>query len=271
MIKENFNEFPKISIITVCFNAANKLNKTIQSVIEQKYNNIEYIIIDGNSTDDTKNIIDSYREKVSIFVSEPDNGIYDAMNKGINYSTGDLIFFLNAGDYFISSNALAFCINNFKLNQADLFFGRIVWEDIISHNLVLSNHEFSKYEWDLKFSNFPHQATFYKRSLFQTIGLFDLSLKILADYEWNLKAIIKYKTNFQYVDIVITLFINDGISNQTKFIQNVANEKLLIFERYLKPFWLSSFVEKKIKYLKPNIFFNKVIGKLYKKKLSRIY
>ena len=89
-----------ISIITVCYNAAHLLAKTVESVIEQTYKNIEYIVVDGNSTDNTNDIIAQYRNKISTYLSEPDSGIFDAMNKGISMAKGDLIIFLNAGDYF---------------------------------------------------------------------------------------------------------------------------------------------------------------------------
>jgi glycosyltransferase involved in cell wall biosynthesis len=96
----------KISIITVCFNCEGLIERTIKSVIDQTYTNVQYIIIDGGSTDDTLNVIKRYEDSIDVLLSESDNGIYDAMNKGLNYATGDLVYFLNAGDYLCNNDVL---------------------------------------------------------------------------------------------------------------------------------------------------------------------
>ena len=262
---------PKISIITVCFNAGDKLEKTVLSVISQTYSNIEYIIIDGGSTDNTSLIARKFKENIALFISEPDNGIYNAMNKGIQNAAGELIIFLNAGDFYLTPHVIEYSIAKLNLSSADLFFGRIIWEDPKAKNIALSDHEFVRYEWDIKYSNFPQPATIYKKKLFGKLGLFDESFKILADYEWNLRALVKYRIAFQYLDIVFALFRADGISNITASTVIVQNESEIMFNNYFKSTRIFSFVEKYVGYSNRNRIKEKILAKLYHKKLNRIY
>lgn len=228
----------KISVITVCRNASHLLKKTIESVLEQTYENIEYIIIDGASTDNTRELVESYSERIDQFISEPDSGIYDAMNKGIHKASGDLMIFLNAGDYYVSKYALQYAVSKMNLEKADLFFGRFVWNDPRTQDIILSDHSWVTYTWDLQQSNFPHPATFYKKTLFDDLGRFDTSFTIAGDYEWNMRALVKHKTPFQYLDIITTVFFADGISNkkETEALNN--DEKQKIFKKYLHPGWI---------------------------------
>lgn len=115
---------PKISVVTVCYNAINDIEKTILSVINQTYSNIEYIIIDGGSTDGTMDIVNKYKDKIDVIVSEPDKGIYDAMNKGIDRATGDWINFMNAGDCFFNNVALENVFpRNYESVNFDILYG----------------------------------------------------------------------------------------------------------------------------------------------------
>ena len=265
------NYLPKISVITVCYNAAHLLRKTIESVIEQSYERIEYIIVDGGSSDLTKSIVFEFQKKIDLFISEPDDGIYDAMNKGIKNATGDLIIFLNAGDHYISSNALKYAVTKMNFQNADIFYGRILWEDPFNKDIVLSDHHLTRYEWDLKFSNFPHPATFYKKKLFKEFGLFDETFKILGDYEWNAKALVKNRIPFQYINVAIGVFRADGISNSITNSDKIQQETKEIYQRYFKPGWLFSFVEKHNDKREGYSIKEKVLAKIYHKKLNRIY
>ena len=257
-------EVPKISVITVCLNAGQVLRRTIESVLEQSYSNLEYIIVDGGSTDNTKEIVESFTSRVNCFISEKDNGIYDAMNKGIKSASGRLVVFLNAGDYYISSNVLSYAVSKMRLNEADIFFARFIWENISTQNIVLSDHSSTQFDWDLKHSNFPHPATFYNRSLFSKIGLFDESYKILADYEWNARALVKHRIAFQYIDIIITFFSTDGVSNDARNNLQLEEERNKIAAKYFNPSWLFVFM---LQYAHSN-FSKKVIAKVFSKKLN---
>lgn len=260
----------KISVITVCYNAANLLTKTIESVLEQSYQSVQYIIVDGASGDTTQEVVNSYGARINHYLCEPDKGLYDAMNKGISLAKGDLIIFLNAGDYFVSKFALEFSISKMNLKDADLFFGRIVWNDLNSENIVLSDHNWVKYTWDLMASNFPHPATFYKKSLFDIIGCFNLNYSIAADYEWNVKALTLYRVKFQYINLIVSVFFTDGISNNFMY----TDQKILEIEQINKSYFIPNNIHKAFVkrqnfiYLK---FIKKIASKIYNCRLSRVY
>jgi glycosyltransferase involved in cell wall biosynthesis len=261
------SEAPRISVITVCLNAEKLIGRTIDSVLFQTYSNLEYIIIDGGSTDKTIDIVKAFGGKIDCFVSEKDNGIYEAMNKGIKNATGHLVVFLNAGDHYISSNVLNYAISKMRLALADIFFARFIWEDIFTHDIVLSDHASTQFDWDLTRSNFPHPATFYKRTIFAKIGYFDETYKILADYEWNAKALVKNRVAFQYIDIIIAFFSTDGMSNDTRNNKLIEAEKNRISRDYFQPLWLFGFLSK----YSHSLFYKKVIAKLFSKRLNRIW
>jgi glycosyltransferase involved in cell wall biosynthesis len=259
-------ELPKISVITVCLNAEKIIGRTIESVLAQTYSNLEYIVIDGGSTDNTKEVVKSFEGKINCFVSEKDNGIYEGMNKGIKKATGELLIFLNAGDFYISSNALSYAVGKMRLEIAGIFFGRLIWEDISTNDIVLSDHAFTQFDWDLKHSNFPHPATFYKRTIFSQIGGFDDSYKILGDYEWNAKALVMHRVAFQYIDIVIAFFSTDGMSNDARNKKMIASETNTISNKYFQPSWIFNFLKKS-----HSGILKKVIAKVFSKRLNRIW
>jgi glycosyltransferase involved in cell wall biosynthesis len=260
----------KITVITVCYNVSHLLPKTIISVLEQTYSNIEYIIIDGASTDNTTAIVESFKNKINLYVSEPDQGIYDAMNKGISLATGDIIIFLNAGDYFVSKDVLDFFISKINLRDADLFFGRIVWNDPKTKDIVLSEHSWINFSWDLKASNFPHPATLYKKILFDSVGLFDLNYTICADYDWNVRALVKDKIKFQYIDLIVTVFFADGVSNKEAFEKRKHAEFEKIDTLYYYPLPVNNFLQnKRVFFL--HRFIEKLIAKFFGSRLSRVY
>jgi glycosyltransferase involved in cell wall biosynthesis len=265
------DSIPKISIITVCYQAGHLLRKTIDSVLEQTYKSIEYIIIDGASKDSTVELVNSYRNRISCFISEPDNGLYEAMNKGIQLATGDIVLFLNAGDYLITKDAIQFSISKMNFAQAQIFFGRFIWNDPITQDIVLSNHDWVTFTWDLQESNFPHPATFYKRHLFESIGVFDTSYWLGADYEWNMRALIKNKISFQYINIATTVFFADGLSNQKENAEVCIEENQRIFNAYLKPQWIYKLGFKHNGSDFNRGYYQKLIAKIYQCRLKRVY
>lgn len=203
--------YPLISIITVCFNAENCIEETIKSVINQSYTNIEYIIIDGGSTDNTITIIKEYQNNIHYWNSETDKGIYDAMNKGILKSHGDFIIFMNAGDCFVKNTTIADCckfIN--KYQHFDIYYG----------DTILDYGKKSKYTSqpkDLKLLKkqmvFCHQSCFIKASL-QKRFPFDLSYKLLADYNLFRTLYIK-GYSFIYTNIPIAIYeAQKGVSSK---------------------------------------------------------
>jgi glycosyltransferase involved in cell wall biosynthesis len=199
----------KISIITINYNDAIGLEKTIVSVLSQSYLDFEYIIIDGNSKDGSKAVIEKYKDKFTYWVSENDNGIYHAMNKGISNATGDYLLFMNSGDVLIN-----------EVNILNVCSERLV-EDIVAFDCFLERENkivgrrthieqptlFYVYKNGLK-----HQSTFIKRSLFEKVGLYNESYKIAGDYEfWN-RSFLEPTTTAKSHTIPIAVFQLNGIS-----------------------------------------------------------
>jgi glycosyltransferase involved in cell wall biosynthesis len=190
----------KISIITVCFNSETTIRDTLESIKYQDYTNIEYIIIDGGSTDNTLNIIEKYSEIITILVSEQDNGLYDAMNKGINLATGDVIGLINSDDLFCDPDALNKVAKIFKKNKkldsvyADLYYVSKYNINKIIRTWVTGHQRKFKYGWH------PAHPTFYiKKSVYDKFGLFDLSFSLAADFEIMLRFLDKYKISTSYL------------------------------------------------------------------------
>lgn len=203
----------KISIITVNFNNLSGLQKTIQSVFSQNYANMEYIIIDGGSTDGSQDFIISKQDKLFYWCSEKDKGIYDGMNKGIAKATGDYILFLNSGDYFSCSTIINDIFKKEIFNE-DLLIGRQLYinnsgKKGISPKLRISDFSITYF----LSSTIPHQATFIKRSLFGKIGLYDTTYKVSADWVFWIKAIIENNCNIRIINKNISYMEEGGVSS----------------------------------------------------------
>lgn len=181
------NKNLKVSIITVVYNGASTIEKTINSVIRQDYDNIEYIIVDGASTDGTIEIINKYIEHIDIFVSEPDCGIYDAMNKGIEAATGNIVGFINSDDWYIN-NVIRNIVECFERTDAEIVHGEV--------QIVERNGELGKItDWNHNYETIyeamlPHPAIFAKMSVFKKYGAFDIEYKIASDFDWLLRCYI---------------------------------------------------------------------------------
>lgn len=206
--KDNY----KISIITVCFNAKETIEDTILSVIYQTYRNIEYIIIDGGSKDGTLDIINKYRNHIDIIISEPDNGIYDAMNKGIKLANGRYINFMNSGDKFVNKEVIMKLITSIDNLDYDIIFGdeikKYSWGEILKKGDYFSDKSIGL--------PFGHQSTFVKATLMKSY-LFDTSYRILADQNCIFKM---YKDNrtFYHAEFPIAIYNMYGISNNIHLI-----------------------------------------------------
>lgn len=202
-----------VSIITVNFNNSVGLKKTIQSVIDQNYNNFEYIIIDGGSTDGSKEIIEDYKNKITHYISEPDKGIYDAMNKGIKQSTGDYCLFLNSGDYFINNKVLSNIFKG-KIYVEDLLIGR---QKYIAPNGKISKSPYIRTtELDISYfisSTLPHQATFIKRELLLQCGMYNTNYHIVSDWIFWIESIVKRKCSVGVLPYYVSFMEQGGVSN----------------------------------------------------------
>lgn len=211
----------KVSIITVCYNAEATIERTIKSVLSQTYSDIEYIIVDGKSTDTTMNIVNKYKSHISTIISEPDKGIYDAMNKGIRNATGDIIGIINADDWY-EEDAVESIVDAFNISDAGLVYGKakLIYHDqssIYSGEVPLEN---LRYEVGIM-----HPTVFVKKDIYNKYGLFNLSYRISADYELFLRYYIN-KIKFFYVDKLITNFTLGGKST-TDFIIGVKETRAI--------------------------------------------
>ncbi len=176
----------KITIITVCYNSECTIEKTILSIINQNYRDLEYIIVDGGSTDGTIDIIRKYEDHIHKWVSEPDQGIYHAMNKGINMSSGEVIAFLNSDDWYME-DTLEYVCHKFENKKVMILSGEgYLWENEICAGM---SKDCENDESDIRFRMiYFHPSTFARRKVFEEIGGFDMKYLIAADYAWMLKA-----------------------------------------------------------------------------------
>ena len=214
-----------ISIITVCFNAEPTIERCILSVINQSFSNIEYIIIDGGSTDNTLNIIDKYKHKIKIVVSEADNGIYDAMNKGIKIAKGEIVGMLNADDFFADENILLNVAKAFKLNNPDVLYGDLDYVD--NSNKVIRSWKSGKYSNGIfNWGWMPPHPTFYcKRIYFEKLGYYSLNYGTAADYELMVRFLHLNKLSVFYLKLIMVKMeiggaSNNSIYNRIKVIKN---------------------------------------------------
>ncbi len=220
-LKRNSDDRPLISIITVVFNGEKYLENTILSVLNQTYNNIEYIIIDGGSTDNTIEIIKKYENRIDYWISEKDNGIYDAMNKGILVSSGIWLSFLGSDDVY-NKDAIENYYNSLK-NAGDVnyVFSKIQLVDNCNNILSIIGKNLKK-EKLKKYMCVPHVGSLHHRSLFTEYGLFDISYKIAGDYEFLLR--VDKSLRILFMDKITVSMMNEGVSNQN--IKKVFKETL---------------------------------------------
>jgi len=179
----------KISIITVSYNSAATIEDTIKSVIGQNYTDWEYIIVDGGSTDGTLDIIKKYQSKITKVISEPDQGIYDAMNKGVGAVTGEVVGIINSDDFYCDNGILKKVAEVLSSSMVDAVYGDLLYVDRLNVKKVVRRWEAGEYNQRKLYSGwiFPHPTFFVRRSWYDRYGWFDLSFKIAADYELMLR------------------------------------------------------------------------------------
>ena len=208
--KQSLKNKPLVTVITVVYNNEETLERCIKSVLEQTYDNIEYIVIDGGSSDGTLDIIEKYADSIDYFISEPDEGIYYAMNKGITLASGDYLNFMNSDDCFREDSTISSIIKSTFLNLNTIYYGKIMyfkdgkeyresWESMVDENILVGYP-------------IPHQSVFAGKNVFNTIGEFDTKYKIAADYEWYIRANGK-KIHFHNTKSVVSNYSIGGASS----------------------------------------------------------
>ncbi len=212
----------KISIITIAFNNEKEIAQTIESVVNQTYNGIEYIIIDGGSKDGTLDVIKKYQNSIYKVISEPDKGIYDAINKGIKNATGDIIGLIHAGDELYDNNVIEKVVRCFSESKIDALYGhsKILSEDGSKVVRINKSPEYNERLFPMGW--FPsHQSFYARRELFDHLGLYNLKYKIAADYELLFRFIYVNKVIVKLLDEYLIKFKVGGTS--TKSVKNIIN------------------------------------------------
>ena len=219
----------KVSVITINYNDVKGLNKTIDSIISQRFTNYEYIIIDGGSTDGSVELIRQNLDKISYWVSESDRGIYHAMNKGILRASGEYCYFLNSGDSLVNKKVLAKVFETDT--DSDIIFGNLIVCDKNGNEIAKRFGKNKITFLDIYSNNLKHQASFIKRSLFDIYDLYNEDLKIIADWEFFIKSLGLGSATTKYINVDIAYFNNNGISNNAGTIY--LNERKKILEELL--------------------------------------
>jgi glycosyltransferase involved in cell wall biosynthesis len=221
----------KLSIITVVYNNQRTIENAIQSVLSQSYQNLEYIIIDGKSTDGTIEIINSYRDKITYFISESDRGIYDAMNKGITLASGDIIGLLNSDDLFADSEVLKDVMSYFQSDEKlDILYGDLVYVKRDRINKIVRKW-ISRQYFPLFYERGnvpPHPTLFVRSKVYKEAGVFILSYKLAADYEFMLRVFKKYHYKIKYINRMMILMRLGGATNNS--LKNIfkGNQEILL-------------------------------------------
>lgn len=200
-------ELPKISVITVCLNAIQFIENSICSVLAQRYNNIDYLIIDGGSNDGTIEVLQKYQQQGKLkYISENDDGIYHAMNKGVALASGDWIYFLGSDDVFFDNGVLERIFNESHLDF-DIIYGNVRF--LYSGTIYDGEFDHEK----ISFKNICHQALFVRKTVFDRIGFFNTNYSMCADYEFNLRW-MGLNMSHKYIPETVALYNEKGLSGQ---------------------------------------------------------
>lgn len=219
------NDIPLVSIVTVVFNGENCLEPTIKSVVEQSYKNIEYIVIDGGSTDETLNIIRNYENYIDLWISEPDEGLYDAINKGISLCRGNIIGIIHAGDIY-TDDAVLSTVEAYTKSETDIIITgncQMTLSDPTKWMIISPNREIFPYK------TIPHPSTFVPLAVYQKYGLFDTSFKIAGDYEFFCRC-YKQGISIFHVDKVLAIVSPPGIS-KNYYLAEVEQIRVRLYHR----------------------------------------
>lgn len=205
----------KITIVTVVYNRVNTIGRAIESVLNQTYKNIEYIVIDGDSTDGTMEVISKYGNQIQTVISEKDLGIYDALNKGIARASGEFIGFLHSDDFFTNTSIIEQVVN--RINQKysiDLIYGDVSFFDSSDPNKITREYRGNLFKpWMMRFAFQPaHPSVYVRTAFFRQIGFFDLKYKISADFDWLFRAIWKGGAKLDYLPVQMVKMQQGGAS-----------------------------------------------------------
>lgn len=248
----------KVSIITVCLNAQGTIEETVKSVISQTHKNIDYIVIDGQSTDNTINILRKNISKISTFISEKDKGIYDAMNKGIAHAKGDIIYFLNSGDILYDKTTISRIAQIFSNRNVDIVYGDIILKNPNNLNeKTLQCHRYADNAY-LTCANICHQSIFTRKQVFTRYGGFNTKYSIASDFDWLLRSLLQNKIAYSYTNQIIANYLLGGVSmsDDNKYLMKERNIILSLHFNYLQII-LNRLI---MKFRSPEIYYQKLLS-----------
>lgn len=238
----------KISIITIVYNNRETIADAIESVLGQTYPDIEYIVVDGQSTDGTVEIVRSYGDRISVFVSEPDGGLYDAINKGIGMASGEVVGLLHSDDLFYASDVVAKIVESFQNNKTDSIYGDLLYVCKEDTNKIVRNWVSGNYSRGAFLNGWmpPHPAFYVRKSCYDSLGLYNTTFCSAADYELMLRYLYKYQITTAYLPEKLVKMRVGGKSNVTLKNRIRANNedykawlindlKPRFYTRFLKP------------------------------------
>lgn len=249
----------KISIITSCFNREATIGQTIESVLSQDYEDIEYIIVDGASKDRSLEIINSYQGKITKVISEPDTGMYEGINKGIRLATGDVVGLLHSDDFFFDNHILSDIADVFCKTQADMVYGNGLYVDGKDTNRVIRNWISGNYRyWKVRIGWLPlHSTVYIKRTVMERLGLYDESYKIASDSELLLRYLYEERLHVEYLNKYVLKMRVGGLSTDAARRIQMWKEDVRLYkehgfwgvpEKLMKMGWkIPQFIEAKLK------------------------
>lgn len=242
----------KLSVITICYNEKDTIESTIKSVLSQDFVDYEYIIADGNSNDGTMEIIQKHSGSFRKIISENDKGIFDAMNKALQYATGEYVFFLNAGDFLVDNKVFSSVFG--RNYEIDLLYGDVIFQ--YSNGIKFRRKTPDKLNENYFFiDSLNHQTVFMKRKLIEKIGGFDTSLKITSDYDLILNAIYNQNCKSKYINLPVSVFNLKGISSQKNYFEQQNNERMICLSRYFDAEKIQKMQRRKTLF---NIYYKKI-------------
>lgn len=206
----------KVTVITAVFSGRKYISEAIESVLGQTHKDIEYIIVDGGSVDGTVELVHSYGNKIDKFISEPDNGVYYALNKGIQIATGEIIALINSDDFYVNSYIISQVVEAFEKHQCDAVYSNLFYISSNNKEKIIRTWDAGQYHADSFYKGWmpPHPAFFVKREIYQKYGSFNTQLKFAADYELMLRFILKHRIRIHYLPKFFIKMRVGGTSNR---------------------------------------------------------
>lgn len=221
----------KVTIITVCFNRVKTIGAAIESVLLQDYPDIEYLIIDGNSTDGTVEVINKYKDRVTKTISEPDHGMYEAINKGIRMATGDIIGLVHSDDMLLGNHVISDVVNQIEKTNADLCYGNGIF---VNDHKIVRNWISGKYHrWKVRIGWLPlHSTCYFKKDVLMKGGLYDEHYKIAADSDLLVRYLYEYNLKISYLNEYIICYRMGGLSTNTDNLRLMWQEDIEIYRSH---------------------------------------